>query len=205
MKKENQSLVLSGVALLFSIVAILVAYFRCEPMTADWMGILVGILSLLVTILIGWQIYSVMQVERKMNDTMTKAIDNMNDTIVKAIDDISTKIDKHTEASKEEAIGASLFNLGQVMFYNGSYEHALDNFIKAVKAINKSEMKDKDVHIEKCIQDIMITVDLMKKDIDKYSISERSLVIYSKILLELHDERVFTIMEFLRKTNRLGR
>ena len=37
-------------------------------MTMDWMGMLVSILSLLVTILIGWQIYNVLQVEKKIHE-----------------------------------------------------------------------------------------------------------------------------------------
>ena len=87
------------------------------------MGMLVGILSLLVTILIGWQIYNVLQVEKKIHDVLGNAIG-----------ETTKKMLIKTEESKEEAIGTSLFNLGQAMFYNGFYIHALDNFIKALES-----------------------------------------------------------------------
>lgn len=44
--------------MLVSIAALCVSLIRCEPMTADWMGILVGVLSFLVTIVLGWNIYT---------------------------------------------------------------------------------------------------------------------------------------------------
>lgn len=49
-------------AVLLSIAALCVSLVRCEPMTADWMGILVGVLSFLVTILLGWQIYALFDI-----------------------------------------------------------------------------------------------------------------------------------------------
>ena len=160
---NNASLTISVISLVVSLISVSCVLLRCEPMTMDWMGMLVGILSLLVTILIGWQIYNVLQV------------------------------------SKEEAIGTSLFNLGQAMFYNGFYIHALDNFIKALGAIRKSSMDNKEMHIEKCFRDIMITIECMRKDIDSYSISKRTLSIYSNLLSGFHDDRIFEIMEFLRR------
>lgn len=72
MKKENWALILSVFAFCFSAYAALACDKRIE---ADWMGILVGILALLVTVLIGWQIYNVVYLEHKIkqlvrNDTM---------------------------------------------------------------------------------------------------------------------------------------
>ena len=49
-------IVLSSVAIILSIASICIAIVRCEPIEANWMAILVGILSLLTASLIGWQI-----------------------------------------------------------------------------------------------------------------------------------------------------
>lgn len=54
-RKWNWSLILSVLAFIFSIFAA----FQCDKrIEADWMSILVGILSLLVALLVGWQIYN---------------------------------------------------------------------------------------------------------------------------------------------------
>lgn len=58
MKKESWALGLSMVSLLISIIAICIAGYRTPELGFDYQGVIVGILSLLVTILIGWQIYS---------------------------------------------------------------------------------------------------------------------------------------------------
>lgn len=57
--KENYALLLSGVAVLTSITC---SFVKIEPLTFDYVGALVGILSLLVTVLIGWNIYSLIDI-----------------------------------------------------------------------------------------------------------------------------------------------
>lgn len=56
MKKENWALGLSGIAVVISIVSICVAYPHKAELGFDYQGVLVGVLSLLVTTLIGWNI-----------------------------------------------------------------------------------------------------------------------------------------------------
>lgn len=60
MKKENIALGLSGIAVLISISC---CFIKIEPVSYDYMGILIGVLSLLVTILLGWQIYSAIYIK----------------------------------------------------------------------------------------------------------------------------------------------
>ena len=47
---NNASLTISVISLVVSLISVSCVLLRCEPMTMDWMGMLVGILSLLVTI-----------------------------------------------------------------------------------------------------------------------------------------------------------
>lgn len=49
---------LNFVSLTLGIAALCISYIRCEPLTIEWMGILVGVLSFLVTIVLGWNIYT---------------------------------------------------------------------------------------------------------------------------------------------------
>lgn len=61
MNKANLSIAMSIAAILLSIYAVFVCDKRIE---ADWMGILVGVLALLVTVLIGWNIYALIDFNR---------------------------------------------------------------------------------------------------------------------------------------------
>ena len=64
MKKENLALVLSGIAILISIIAICISCPHKAELGFDYQGVLVGILSLLVTALIGWNIYTIIDIKR---------------------------------------------------------------------------------------------------------------------------------------------
>lgn len=66
---------ISWIALLLSISAILLFILRCDPIEAEWMSILVGILSLLVTFLVGWQIYKTIEVSQFVAN-YSKIVDN---------------------------------------------------------------------------------------------------------------------------------
>lgn len=193
MKKENWSLILSGASILISIIAICMAGYRTPNLGFDYQGVIIAILSLLVTILIGWQIYNVIYVENRVRKSMESVIKNLDE-----------KIESRTKSAKEEAIGTSLYNLGLIMFYNKLYEFALDNFIKSIGATSKSDMEKKDAHVEQTLRAIITTIHCMEKDIDKdkYTITERTLASYSNLLIELHDERIFDIMEFVKKLKR---
>lgn len=67
MKKENISLIVSWMAFILSVVAICVAAYRTPELGFDYQGVIVGILSLLVTVLVGLNIYTLVDFRRKEN------------------------------------------------------------------------------------------------------------------------------------------
>ena len=175
MKKEYLAIGFSIAAITISIIATTIATYRTPELGFDYQGVIVGILSLLTTTLIGWQIYN-----------------------VRAIDDQYAIIDKRTKSAKEEAIGTSLFNVGQAMFYNGFYNLALDNYIKAINAIHCSDMENKEAHVEKCFQKIMLTISKIKAHSNEYTLDEKSIDSYTNLLLPINDERIIDIIGFIR-------
>lgn len=82
-KRNAVGLIAIGV----SIVAIVVSLKYNQPLTADWFGILVGILSLLVMALIGWNIYSVIDLNKVKDDTK-----KINEGIESRINKIESKV-----------------------------------------------------------------------------------------------------------------
>lgn len=75
------------ISILIGISALCLAYLRCEPLEKDWLGILVGILSLLVTVLLGTNIYTLLDLKKDWNiykeyvNTKLSVIDKLNDEI----------------------------------------------------------------------------------------------------------------------------
>lgn len=75
------------IAIVVSIIAISVALVYKQPITADWLGVLIGILSLLVMMLIGWNIYSVIDLNKIRHDT-----ENINKEIETRVNNIESKV-----------------------------------------------------------------------------------------------------------------
>lgn len=63
MRKIWNNKVLSVAAFILSVCSCLFVIVRVKPITIDWFGVLVGILSLLVTVLIGWNIYTFIDIK----------------------------------------------------------------------------------------------------------------------------------------------
>lgn len=70
--------ILTGVlvSLALSVLAVCIAAYRTPELSFDYLGVIVGILALLVTVLIGWNIYVVMDV-KGINEKMKNLEDNI--------------------------------------------------------------------------------------------------------------------------------
>lgn len=68
MKKEDRhrnwiATGLSGIAIIISVIAICFAAYRTPELQFDYIGVLVGIIASLVTVLIGWNIYTLIDIK----------------------------------------------------------------------------------------------------------------------------------------------
>lgn len=68
---------LSLIAIILSITAICISYVHAKPLSWDIAGVFVGILSMLVTILIGWQIYNVITIDHRMKSIMNERLSDL--------------------------------------------------------------------------------------------------------------------------------
>ena len=71
--KSYWSNCLSIAAIICSVVAICVSLPSAPEVGIDYIGVIVGILSLLVTMLIGWQIWNVIAIDKKIRNEVNKA------------------------------------------------------------------------------------------------------------------------------------
>lgn len=90
---KNRVNVLSIIAMVASVSALVVSLCRIEPVTAEWLGLLVGILGMLTSVLLGWQVFSIINL-RGMEGKL-KALEEVSrkgdsEAIGKAYDGIAT-------------------------------------------------------------------------------------------------------------------
>lgn len=87
MRKDKEiAIYLIGFAsLAMSITAVCVACFRTDDLGFDYQGVIVGMLSLLVTVLIGWQIYSTIAMEARMRKVADEIVTRKAEDVKKSI------------------------------------------------------------------------------------------------------------------------
>lgn len=82
---EKKIWTLFGISVLLSIASICISFIRSEPLTFDGMSVLVGILSLLVTLLLGWQIYTFVDINNRVKKEVHEFLNKKADSVYKGI------------------------------------------------------------------------------------------------------------------------
>ena len=98
MKKASISIFLSIIAIIICIINFFVFNIRVAPYEFDVYGVLVGILGILVTFLLGWQIFSVFQMKKEI-DKLKADISQEVDT---EIEKLRKDIKEHTNEMDDE-------------------------------------------------------------------------------------------------------
>lgn len=79
MNKNIWIYIVNAISIVLSIIAICIAAYRTPCLGFDYIGVIVGILALLTTILIGWQIYNFIylrsEIEKQMKEVANEYID----------------------------------------------------------------------------------------------------------------------------------
>lgn len=78
---------------IISIGSLMISLCRIEPVTTEWLGVLIGVLGLLTSVLLGWQVFSIINL-RGMENQLKKLEENSRKgdsaAIGKAYDGIAT-------------------------------------------------------------------------------------------------------------------
>lgn len=82
-KKRIYTLFIIAIAL--SAVSLTVSFVRIEPVTWDGLGGLAGILSILVTLLLGWQIFYAIDIEKRMQSIVNRELFKTKDEIANVL------------------------------------------------------------------------------------------------------------------------
>jgi hypothetical protein len=102
------------IALAVSVISLCISLFRSEPVTVDWAGVLVGALSIMIMILLGWQVVSSLTFEKRVGGK---------------IRDVAADLKSEVEKAKHESIiyssSSILYSSAHNLVVSGDYELAM--------------------------------------------------------------------------------
>lgn len=96
MKKINIALWLGRLSLSLSITAIVLVMLRITPISYDWMGIAIGILTFITALLIGWQVFNYAIFGKRIKEQNEKSRKELNEVIDEKITVLSCKTTSET-------------------------------------------------------------------------------------------------------------
>lgn len=156
MKKENISLIVSGMAFILSVVAICMAAYRTPELGFDYQGVIVAFLSLVVTFFVAVQIYQSFNLKRDIDRSNNELYDKMKRECESALNtymantiSLADKLKKETEniISKriedyDHTISASVYQVfAQGFMIQHKDKDALECLMKALESLEKATDK----------------------------------------------------------------
>lgn len=175
--QEKVTIVLSGLAFILSVITFAIAYTRFEMPDLNTGSFLVSVLAVLVTFLLGWQIYNAVGVKREL-EKFEEKINGYKTEINTIIDEKVTEseknlTEKHTKSEKEFT-----YLFSKVLFYNSNFKLIFNAVIFA----GEVDLNDK-IKVEK----INIILKSFENLLDNINDEERKYIL--SIIKEFSEER----------------
>lgn len=155
----------AAIALVLSIIAICGLYYRTTDLGIDYIGIIVGILAILVTCLVAWNIYSVIDANKKIDEMR-----NELNAIKSSIDIDKIKYEKSINTLKAELYD----NVVSIDRYSLGFEKAsvatnlLINMISSIEYLIRSEeYKKAELQLDFYYAMLQDKITILRKDVDK--------------------------------------
>lgn len=136
--KKYAPIWISVVSLLLSVVAVCVAVWRSPELSFDYQGVIVGVLSLLVTVLIGWQICYFVFIRKEINKEVDKKLRELSHIQFNTADMI------HISSCTSQILGCLKYNewYKVILLYNEKIDFVCslgekEEAEKTVRGLNK--------------------------------------------------------------------
>lgn len=206
----------SIISLAVSVISLLASgYIICSEnrFNADWYAIVIGVLSLLVTVLIGWNIYTVIDFKRRIDDET----ESLNKSFEEKALEIKSDAFNEMSKMKSEIIDyahvnfAIIFtNIGHSLMASNMYYSAIPFFVKSIiyasVDTDKEKISSNMENMLKCIYAIKKNrntdngmnkdmIDLCLKEIAKIEKSETSIILKFISSLSPIKEEVITMKD----------
>ena len=197
--KSYWSNCLSIAAILCSVVAICVSLPSAPELGIDYIGVIVGILSLLVTMLIGWQIWNVIAIDKKIDGKVKQTSDSLTESINVTKKEMIEYIEKANEKSQTEIMTSLLFIQGDNFLFKSQFENALLRYLDVISdIIEKPYIENYSDAINACILKAREAMRSVNNNELKRVLKEEKKESYLKALLKIEGYKAIDIIIFLR-------
>ena len=190
------------VALAFSVIAVCMAAYRTPELDFDYYGVIVGVLSLLVALLMGWQIFNVIGFENRIKKVLDKHKTISTGEMNRKIQGTENKVDlKITEVNEKLVLFSKgvdvywYFFTGLLGVQTEKYAEAFGQYINSLGLL--VEMRKDNEDIEQWItMHCNILQQFMNENLTFY-LKAKTKKEWIKILLSVGYERVKDILVFV--------
>ena len=197
--KSYWSNCLSIAAIICSVVAICVSLPSTPELGIDYIGVIVGILSLLVTMLIGWQIWNVIAIDKKIDGKVKQTSDSLTESINVTKKEMIEYIEKANEKSQTEIMTSLLFIQGDNFLFKSQFENALLRYLDVISdIIEKPYIENYSDAINACILKAREAMRSVNNNELKRVLKEEKKESYLKALLKIEGYKAIDIIIFLR-------
>lgn len=197
--KSYWSNCLSIAAIICSVVAICVSLPSAPELGIDYIGVIVGILSLLVTMLIGWQIWNVIAIDKKIDGKIKQTSDSLTESINVTKKEMIEYIEKANEKSQTEIMTSLLFIQGDNFLFKSQFENALLRYLDVISdIIEKPYIENYSDAINACILKAREAMRSVNNNELKRVLKEEKKESYLKALLKIEGYKAIDIIIFLR-------
>lgn len=197
--KSYWSNCLSIAAIICSVVAICVSLPSAPELGIDYIGVIIGILSLLVTMLIGWQIWNVIAIDKKIDGKVKQTSDSLTESINVTKKEMIEYIEKANEKSQTEIMTSLLFIQGDNFLFKSQFENALLRYLDVISdIIEKPYIENYSDAINACILKAREAMRSVNNNELKRVLKEEKKESYLKALLKIEGYKAIDIIIFLR-------
>ena len=197
--KSYWSNCLSIAAIICSVVAICVSLPSAPELGIDYIGVIVGILSLLVTMLIGLQIWNVIAIDKKIDGKVKQTSDSLTESINVTKKEMIEYIEKANEKSQTEIMTSLLFIQGDNFLFKSQFENALLRYLDVISdIIEKPYIENYSDAINACILKAREAMRSVNNNELKRVLKEEKKESYLKALLKIEGYKAIDIIIFLR-------
>lgn len=93
---------LAIIAIIIAIIALVIACIRTEPIAIDWAGVAIGSLSILVTLLIGWNILATLDIKKTADEIKSYTNQTQEETMARAYTSIMNQTSYKVEGRTDD-------------------------------------------------------------------------------------------------------
>lgn len=194
-KTRNPLAVIALIVSLLTIVVLIYILLKVEGISSgdSYSSLLIGSLALLVTVLIGYQITNIVQLEKRFTALEAQT----RDTIQSALDEHLQLSKQASKKAENDAIGTALMMLSWTFLEKGETDDALRTLINSLRAYQQGDLDDPAIVSQmKDVEDTLIAIAHSESGTWKFqNIDEKN--VFIDTVMKIQDrERMNILLDF---------